>query len=115
MLKHTELPKEFDLEVTQEDIDLGKPGNRHQCPIARATERFLNQYPDYTLEGMGTSELGIFTRSDARRLVYADGREATDFVDEFDQLRYVKDKDRNLLNKEVVRPRTFHFKQVDYS
>lgn len=68
------------VEVTQDDIDNGTPGERCRCPIARAVKRLINVDPD--------SDAGIEVYSKWIDMnghdAYGLPDEAIDFISRFD-------------------------------
>ncbi|QGJ92042.1 hypothetical protein SEA_KEELAN_78 [Gordonia phage Keelan] len=72
------------VEVTQEDIDLGKPGDPKSCPISRAIQRKRGVVRATTMPGEA-----YVTRPD-RWTYYKMPRKAMQFVLDFDQLKSVE-------------------------
>ena len=52
-------PKQFTVQVTQEDIDKGQEGNCYKCPVARAVKRFLKTNKRLLVRSNGSLRIPI--------------------------------------------------------
>lgn len=83
------------LEITQEDIDNGKPSTPWACPIALALKRQGMMYVQVSVRGM------VFEKSNYKTKFCAHTKESLDFMDKFDSAT-------------KVHPTFFNLKQENY-